>query len=426
MKKKAKILATLGSLCIAIAIMVVGVLAATTAGFDVSSSVSFTSTGVFVKVQGDILKGATAGTATQATAPQGADYDYVGYSYNHANGSDEPNGTSLNPDQASYEMPAWTVGAVSFDEDNQTIVYSFKFSNYSAFPITATITTNLDEFRTAYGDKLTITESATGSVSIAQGATNVEYSIALKLNDFSTSLTKPLSISMTFEKVEDKPTPLSYMAPASLNGFTASTSGDTTTFTKGNETFTISASTSGTTVTETATFTNNGLTTTYETRYSTASTASLNASTLSSGYVVKDRELIRVTLPSESTELVIPDWLGVTIIYDAVFYHETGLTSITLPSTLKEIGNYAFRDTGIKTVTIPASVTIIGYVTADPYGDNRAFDSLTSATFEDPTGWTYWEWDGMDYANAHDASSSALSNPSTAATYLNQYALSKS
>ena len=143
MKKKAKILATLGSLCIAISIMIVGVLAATTAGFDVSSSVSFTSTGVFVKVQGNILKGATADTAKQATAPEGADYNYVGYSYNHAENSDEPNGTSLNPDQATYALPEWAVGTVSFDEDNQTIVYSFKFSNYSAFPITATITTNL-------------------------------------------------------------------------------------------------------------------------------------------------------------------------------------------------------------------------------------------------------------------------------------------
>ena len=347
MKKKAKILATLGSLCIAIAIMIVGVLAATTAGFDVSSSVSFTSTGVFVKVQGDILKGATASSATKATAPEGADYDYVGYSYNHADGSDEPNGTSLNPDQASCEMPAWTVGTVSFDEDNQTIVYSFKFSNYSAFPITATITTNLDEFRTAYGDKLTITESATGSVSIAQDAKDVEYSIALKLNDFSTSLTKPLSISMTFAK--DESTPASYMAPASLDGFSASTSGNTTTFTKGNETFTISTSTSDSTVKETATFTNNGLTTTYITTYSTASAASLNASTLSSTYVVKDRVLFRVTPPSGATELVIPDWLGITEIKGGYIFGSSSLnrsstiSKITLPDGLLSIGDLVFE-----------------------------------------------------------------------------------
>ena len=366
MKKKAKILATLGSLCIAIAIMVVGVLAATTAGFDVSSSVSFTSTGVFVKVQGDILKGATASSATKATAPDGSDYDYVGYSYNHANGSDEPNGTSLNPDQASYEMPAWTVGAVSFDEDNQTIVYSFKFSNYSAFPIIATITTNLDEFRTAYGDKLTITESATGSVSIAQGATNVKYSIALKLNDFSTSLTKALSISMTFAK--DESTPASYMAPASLDGFEASVSGDTTTFTKGDETLTISTSTSGTTVTETATFTNKGLTTTYTTTYSTASTASasLNASTLSSGYVVKDRKLTKVTPPSGATELVIPDWLGITSIESYYIFGSSSLnksstiSKITLPNGLTSLGTMAFYCcTALTSITLPDGLTSI-------------------------------------------------------------------
>ena len=82
--------------------------------------------------------------------------------------------------------------------------------------------------------------------------------------------------------------------------------------------------------------------------------------------------------------------------------------------------------TGIKTVTIPASVTIIGTADNLTCSDNRAFDSLTSATFEDPTGWTYWEWDGDEMADDYDASESALSNTSTAATYLNQYALSKS
>ena len=436
MKKKAKILATLGSLCIAIAIMIVGVLAASTAGFNVSSSVSFTSTGVFVKVQGDILKGATAVSATKATAPQGADYDYVGYSYNHAENSDEPNGTSLNPDQATYQLPQWSVGTVSFDEENKTIVYSFKFSNYSAFPIKATITTNLEEFQTAYGNKLTITETGItdGIVSIAQGATNVEYSIALKLNDFSTSLTKALSISITFEKEEEKATPLSYMAPASLDGFEESVSGNTTTFTKGNETFTISTSTSGSTVTETATFTNNGLTTAYTTTYS-------SASTLSSNYVVAERTLTNVTLPSGATELVIPDWLGIvyigagfvrpvvsdcenltkitfpvglTEIGEYAFYECASLSEISLPDTLEVIGYDAFTETEIETVTIPASVIQIG--------DDRdfpAFSSLTSAVFEDPYGWYSWKNFGLvDVAE--------LLDPSTAAEYLNYYELYKS
>ena len=59
----------------------------------------------------------------------------------------------------------------------------------------------------------------------------------------------------------------------------------------------------------------------------------------------------------EVTDLVIPEGME-SICYNA-FYGCTGITSVTLPSTLKTIGGNAFAYTNIETVTIPDSVTEI-------------------------------------------------------------------
>ena len=59
----------------------------------------------------------------------------------------------------------------------------------------------------------------------------------------------------------------------------------------------------------------------------------------------------------EVTDLVIPEGIE-SICYNA-FYGCTGITSVTLPSTLKSIGGNAFAYTNIETVTIPSSVTEI-------------------------------------------------------------------
>ena len=40
--------------------------------------------------------------------------------------------------------------------------------------------------------------------------------------------------------------------------------------------------------------------------------------------------------------------------------HMTALTSVTIPATVTEIGEYAFEDTGLTSVTIPAAVTTVG------------------------------------------------------------------
>ena len=80
---------------------------------------------------------------------------------------------------------------------------------------------------------------------------------------------------------------------------------------------------------------------------------------------------------SALTEVTIPE--GVTTIGASAFAN-TGLTEVTIPEGVTTIGGSAFVYTGLTEVTIPASVTTIG-VSAFKGTD------LTSVTFENKDGW---------------------------------------
>ena len=68
--------------------------------------------------------------------------------------------------------------------------------------------------------------------------------------------------------------------------------------------------------------------------------------------------------PKPTGELIIPEkieGLSVTSIDGGAFVRCTGLTSVTLPSSLTEIGDAAFRNcTGLTSVTLLSSLTSIG------------------------------------------------------------------
>ena len=98
---------------------------------------------------------------------------------------------------------------------------------------------------------------------------------------------------------------------------------------------------------------------------------------------------------------------GTTLVFAA-----GGLTSVTIPNTVTSIGRYAFSwCTGLTSVSFPASLTWIG---------RGAFDgcyNLTSATFADAVGWAVYNDD--EYKNkATNIQQSDLANPATAAKYL--------
>ena len=113
------------------------------------------------------------------------------------------------------------------------------------------------------------------------------------------------------------------------------------------------------------------------------------------------------------TNVTIPN--SVTTIGTSAFSGCTSLTNVTIPNSVTTIGASAFSGcTSLASITIPDSVTIIG---------DAAFsncESLTNVYFENSDGWYVSSTVGE---KTTALSSSDLSNPSTAATYLkNTYA----
>ena len=73
------------------------------------------------------------------------------------------------------------------------------------------------------------------------------------------------------------------------------------------------------------------------------------------------------------TSLTIPS--SVTSIGESAFWDCSGLTSLTIPSSVTSIGNYAFYDcSSLTSLTIPSSVTSIGYAA---FYDCSSLTSLT-------------------------------------------------
>ena len=76
---------------------------------------------------------------------------------------------------------------------------------------------------------------------------------------------------------------------------------------------------------------------------------------------------------SELTSLTLPS--GVTSIGNYVFFGCSGLTSLTLPSSVTSIGDYAFQDcSGLTSLTLPSGVTSIGN---DAFYGCRGLTSMT-------------------------------------------------
>ena len=112
---------------------------------------------------------------------------------------------------------------------------------------------------------------------------------------------------------------------------------------------------------------------------------------------------------SSLTSIEIP--ASVTSIGVAAFRYCYDLASIEIPDSVTSIGSLAFEDCGsLTSVTIPDSVISIGGSAF------RGCSSLTSVTFENPNGW--WVFKSSITTSGTSISSSALSDPATAAEYL--------
>ncbi len=220
MKKKGKIFGTISALAISTAMMAVGVMAASQVSLNVSSSVSFQATGVYVKVNGQIQQGASTGSLTNATETENSDYTYIGYSYVPVTAQtetgttattfdDTPDGSVSNP-----TMPSWTIGEIAFDETNKVIRYSFDFKNYSEFTVNATITNysqavdqtpSLTSVFTSLANSIEVAESQTGGVisipaKTEAGPGTASYTITLTLKRFDSSFNDTLPLIFSFEE----------------------------------------------------------------------------------------------------------------------------------------------------------------------------------------------------------------------------------
>ena len=117
--------------------------------------------------------------------------------------------------------------------------------------------------------------------------------------------------------------------------------------------------------------------------------------------------------------IVIPD--SVESIGDYAFY-SCSLRSVTLGKNVYSIGDYAFKKcTLLESIIIPASVGEIGY---QAFYCEYDFDfkpiGISYVIFEDPSGWYVNESEYFDpYNRGTELSVSELSNPETAAKYLN-------
>ena len=150
-----------------------------------------------------------------------------------------------------------------------------------------------------------------------------------------------------------------------------------------------------------------------------------NSVTRIGDYAFRENELSSINIPdsvtyigkdafydNNITSVVIPD--SVTRIGDYAFCGNL-LTSLKIGNHVQSIGDQAFNNNQLTSVTIPSSVIEIGW---------GAFyaSEITSANFQDPNNWhaNYYEWDDsvLVITESDSLSSSDLSDPTIAATYL--------
>ncbi len=95
---------------------------------------------------------------------------------------------------------------------------------------------------------------------------------------------------------------------------------------------------------------------------------------------------------------------GVTALGYGAFSKCEKLTSFTFGNCLESIGDYCFNSTPLLTeVTLPASLNYIGHAA---FWTSRSTKGLQSATFAEPTGWT-WQGDAKEPVNLSDPEQNA-------------------
>ena len=176
MKKKFKLFATIGSLCLAVAMMTIGVLAATQATLTVSSNVGFTATNVTVQFDAEVAYGANVTYSdTNATKTEGV--------YTAAANKNSWTSGVIAPDATDEAAKDWNLGDYTFQETaaGQTVVYTFKITNKGTNAVKITVENEVAAVTD--GEAGTVAVAETGDkTSLAKDATYT-YTVTVTLND---------------------------------------------------------------------------------------------------------------------------------------------------------------------------------------------------------------------------------------------------
>ena len=410
MSKRVRITAIVATLCLCLSLFVIGVLSATTATLNVTSTLKFEADGVYVMVDAKLKQGATV---TDADVIEGegeptGQSTYTAYSYKKATDSNAPDGSASSDTflQADGTTPAgdWAIGDITYTSTNKVVVYEFTVSNYSPFEVTGTITTNLSDIISSSNGQLSVAtykdsvqdSSPTYSFNIPARTNEttpgtITYQIAVTLNNFMSGFTtEQINMEFQFEKfdiqanydyfiIENyiiKGLTEQYTQDAPETLVVPGVAEDGTPLIIG--TYNQNAG-GGIVVPELSIDKEQSLSSTniqnnsLSNVYSVSTYANEDQIVYVSDYVFKNLVSSKVIIKEGITSL--PDYAffgasslesieipsSVTSIGMSAFYHRTSLTSINIPEGVTSIGGGAFTGcTSLKSITIPSSVKTMG------------------------------------------------------------------
>ena len=211
MKKKTKVVAIMLSLCMSVSMLTIGVLAASQVSLNVSSSVSFQSTGAYIMATGQVKRGTETSLAnlTEEDRPAGdtgtgLSYSYTGYSYTPIGSGSDVNA----PDgSGSKDLATWNIGSIEFLESESVVQYEITFKNYGEADVEISITGMPESIPNVeiVGTSLPIT--------VTSGQTEV-YTLTLTLTKFNVSIDPAIQVnlntSMVSKNVAVTPEPDTY------------------------------------------------------------------------------------------------------------------------------------------------------------------------------------------------------------------------
>lgn len=203
MKKKTKLIGAVFALCTSLCMLCFGVMAASSVSLNVSSTVSFSAQGVYLKAQGQVKRGANTGSLSNLV---GDTYSYTGYSYNpDENGA--PDGTvytqtAMRDDAGSTS--GWNIGEVEFTENEKVLQYEIVFTNYSEFDVEITITPTTAGTLTNVTTSSQTAEKVTVSAKSGQTPGTKTYTFTMTLNNVATSQSGTVGLDISAVKYEEK------------------------------------------------------------------------------------------------------------------------------------------------------------------------------------------------------------------------------